>query len=61
MVFVNDVVWPGPDALQTGSFTGAMGEHAWTADARAGFEQSEFALFDPLQSCSEGTCVAPAS
>jgi branched-chain amino acid transport system substrate-binding protein len=49
------------DALQTGSFTGAMGEHSWTADARSGFEQSEFALFDPLQSCSEGTCVAPAS
>lgn len=46
------------EALQTGTYEGAMGPHTWTADSRSGFAQESFALFDPLAPCSQGTCVA---
>jgi ABC-type branched-subunit amino acid transport system substrate-binding protein len=45
-------------ALQTGTYDGAMGPHTWTADKRSGFDQTSFALFNPLAPCSKGTCVA---
>jgi branched-chain amino acid transport system substrate-binding protein len=46
------------DALQTGTYEGAMGPHTWTADSRSGFDKTSFALFSPLEPCSNGTCVA---